>query len=262
MRGQGSFLDDINLPNQLYTVFLRSPHAHAKIRRIDTACGGEAPGVVAVYTGADYDADGLAMPKATMPRKKADGSPMFAPQRPVLVTDRVRYVGDPVAMVVATSAEPREGRQRADRRSITSRCPPSRRSAEAARPDAPRVWDENPDNISHLSSAETRRQTEAAFARAARSSKRRYVITRVHAQYMEPRVLIGTYDPGRTATRSTPTATIRTASATCWPIRSSRCRRAKCAWSPTMSAAVSAPRAGTMSRTGWCCGRRASSIAR
>ena len=101
LRGQGRFINDVNIPGQAHAVLLRSPHAHARIRAIDTAAAKQVPGVVAVYTGADYVADGLGMPKAMMPRKRGDGSPMFAPQRPALVVDRVRYVGDPVAMVVA-----------------------------------------------------------------------------------------------------------------------------------------------------------------
>ncbi len=101
--GQGRYQDDITLPRQAYSVFLRSPHAHARIRSIDTNAAAAAPGVLAVYTGQEYAAAGLGMPKAAMPRKKADGSPMFAPQRPALVVDRVRYVGDPVAMVIAES---------------------------------------------------------------------------------------------------------------------------------------------------------------
>ena len=105
LTGKGRYQDDTNLPLQLYAVFLRSPHAHARIRSIETSAAAAAPGVKAVYTGADYAADGLAMPKAAMPRKKADGSPMFAPQRPALVVDRVRYVGDPVAMVIAESLD-------------------------------------------------------------------------------------------------------------------------------------------------------------
>jgi aerobic carbon-monoxide dehydrogenase large subunit len=196
LRGQGRFLDDINLPNQLYTVFLRSPHAHANIRKIDTTAANDVPGVVAVYTGADYNADALGSPKATMPRKKADGSPMFAPQRPVLVTDRVRYVGDAVAMVVATSLN--RAKDAAELIEVDYEPLPAVTSvAEAAKPDAPRVWDQNPDNISHLVERGDKAKTEAAFARAARTVKRRYVITRVHAQYMEPRVLIGAYDAGQ-----------------------------------------------------------------
>jgi len=103
LTGKGRYQDDANLPGQLYAVFLRSPHAHAVIKSLATSAAAAAPGVRAVYTGADYAADGLAMPKAAMPRRKADGSPMFAPQRPALVIDRVRYVGDPVAIVIAES---------------------------------------------------------------------------------------------------------------------------------------------------------------
>ena len=74
LRGQGRLHQDVNLPGQAYAMFLRSPHAHAKIVRIDTAAARGAPGVVAIYTGADYAADGLGMPKVSMPRKRPDGS--------------------------------------------------------------------------------------------------------------------------------------------------------------------------------------------
>ena len=118
------------------------------ISSIDAAAAERAPGVVAVYTGTDYANDGIAMPKAVMPRKKRDGSPMFAPQRPALVVDRARYVGDPVAMVIAeTLAQAKDAAELV----IVDYDPlPSVTSvAEAAEPDAPRVWDDNPDNISH-----------------------------------------------------------------------------------------------------------------
>jgi carbon-monoxide dehydrogenase large subunit len=193
LTGRGRYQDDLTLPRQAYAVFLRSPHAHARIRSINTEVALAAPGVVAVYTGADYEADGLAMPKAMMPRKKADGSPMFAPQRPALVSDRVRYVGDPVAMVIAETLEQAKDASELIEvdyeplRSVTS-------LAEAAEPGSPRVWDENPDNISHTFERGERAATDAAFARAAHIVRRRYVISRVHAQYMEPRGAIGSYD--------------------------------------------------------------------
>ena len=101
LRGQGRFINDVNMHGQAYAVFVRSPHAHANIRSIDIEAAKAAPGVVAVYTGHDVKADGLGMPKANMPRKRPDGSPMYAPQRPPLITDRVRYVGDPMVMVIA-----------------------------------------------------------------------------------------------------------------------------------------------------------------
>jgi carbon-monoxide dehydrogenase large subunit len=194
--GQGQFQDDINLYGQLYAVFLRSPHAHACIRSIAKGAAANAPSVAAIYIGADYAADGLGMPKAMMPRKKADGSPLFAPQRPALVADRVRYVGDPVAMVVATTLN--AAKDAAELIEVDYEPLPAVTSvAEAALPGAPRIWDQNPDNISHLYERGDKRATEAAFAGAAHIVRRRYVITRVHAQYLEPRGLIGAYDAGQ-----------------------------------------------------------------
>jgi len=195
LKGKGHYQDDTNLPGQLHAVFLRSPHAHARIRSIDTTAAAAAPGVRAVYTGADYAADGLAMPKAAMPRKKADGSPMFAPQRPALVVDRARYVGDPVAMVIAETLA--QAKDAAELVEIDYETLPSVTStADAALPEAPRVWDENLDNISHTYERGDKARTDAAFARAHHIVGRRYVISRVHAQYMEPRGAIGTYDAG------------------------------------------------------------------
>ena len=195
LSGKGRFQDDANPPGQLYAVFVRSPHAHAGIKSIDTMAAAAAPGVRAAYTGADYAADGLSMPKAVMPRKKKDGSPMFAPQRPALVIDRVRYVGDPVVMVIAETLA--QAKDAAELVEVDYEPMPSATSvADAARPDAPRVWDENPDNISHTYERGDKARTEAAFARADHIVKRRYVVSRVHAQYIEPRGAIGTYDPG------------------------------------------------------------------
>ncbi|MGH6990519.1 MAG: xanthine dehydrogenase family protein molybdopterin-binding subunit, partial [Stellaceae bacterium] len=196
LRGRGRFQDDVNLPGQAYAYFLRSPHAHAVIRALDVSAAAAAPGVIAVYTGTDYDADGLGVPKASMPRKKADGSPMFAPQRPALVKDRVRYVGDAVAMVIAETVN--EAKDAAELIQVDYEPLPAVTSvAEAAEPGSPRVWDENPDNVSHLVERGDKAATEAAFARAAHIVKRRYVVTRVHAHYMEPRGLIGSYDAGQ-----------------------------------------------------------------
>ena len=186
LTGKGRYQDDQTFHRQAWCVFVRSPHAHATIRSIDTDAASRASGVLAVYTGADYANDGLSMPKAAMPRKKRDGSPMFAPQRPALVVDRVRYVGDPVAMVIAETLA--QAKDAAEMVAVDYDPLPSvTLVADAAEPDAPRVWDENPDNISHTYERGDRQATEAAFARATRIVKRRYVVSRVHAQYMEPR---------------------------------------------------------------------------
>ncbi|MBY0333064.1 MAG: xanthine dehydrogenase family protein molybdopterin-binding subunit [Acetobacteraceae bacterium] len=195
LTGRGRFQDDRLVPGAAHAVFVRSPHAHARIRGIDTTPAKAAPGVIAVYTGADYAGDGIATPKAGMPRRKRDGSPMFAPPRPALVTDRVRMVGDLVAMVVAETLP--QARDAAELVAVDYEALPSATSVDhAAQPDAPRVWDENPDNISHTVERGDRAATDAAFAAAAHVVTRRYVITRVHAQYMEPRGSIGTWDPG------------------------------------------------------------------
>ena len=193
LAGKGRYQDDVVLPRQAYAVFVRSPHAHARIRSLDVAAASAAPGILAVHTGVDYANDGLGMPKAAMPRKKADGSPMFAPQRPALVIDRVRYVGDPVVMVIAETLA--QAKDAAELVAIEYEPLPSVTSvAEAAQPAAPRLWDDNPDNISHTYERGDRQATDAAFARAAHIVTRRYVITRVHAQYMEPRGALGIHD--------------------------------------------------------------------
>ncbi len=195
LRGQGRFVNDVNLPGQAHAVFVRSPHAHARINSIDIEDAKKAPGVVAVLTGHDVVADGLGMPKANMPRKRPDGKPMYAPQRPPLVTDRVRYVGDPVVMVVADTLA--EAKDAAELVNIDYDPLPSVTATEdTVKPGAPVVWDDCPDNISNNVERGNKAGTDEAIKGAARVIKRRYVITRVHAQYMEPRGTLGVYDQG------------------------------------------------------------------
>ena len=105
LRGEGRFLNDRTLPNQAYAVFLRSPHARARILGIDIRRATALPGVLAVLTGEDVASDRLGTIPMTLRRKRPDGSPMFAPPHPGLVRDEVRYVGDPLVMVVAESVE-------------------------------------------------------------------------------------------------------------------------------------------------------------
>ncbi|MBI2494852.1 MAG: xanthine dehydrogenase family protein molybdopterin-binding subunit, partial [Candidatus Rokubacteria bacterium] len=193
VRGQGRFLGDVNLPGQAHAVVVRSMHAHARLRAVDTAAARRAPGVLAVFTGADVARDGLGAMRMTLKRKRPDGSPMFAPPHPGLARDRVRYVGDPVALVIAgTQAEAEDAAElvRVDYEPL-----PSVTSTAAAVGGAP-VWDECPDNVSNVYEAGDRAATDGAFARAHRVIRRRYVITRVHAQYMEARGALGAYEPG------------------------------------------------------------------
>src|ERR1700704_3039225 len=86
LRGQGRYINDVNLPGQAYAVFVRSPHAHAKILSIDVEEAKRPPGAPAALPGHEVVADGLGRPRANIPRKRPDGKPMFAPQRPPLVT--------------------------------------------------------------------------------------------------------------------------------------------------------------------------------
>ncbi|HEV8474052.1 MAG TPA: xanthine dehydrogenase family protein molybdopterin-binding subunit [Methylomirabilota bacterium] len=191
LRGQGRFHEDVNLPGQAHAVIVRSTHAHARIRSIDRTAAQRAPGVLAVFTGADVAE--LGTMKMTLKRKRPDGSPMFAPPHHGLTRDRVRYVGDPVAMVVAETLAQAE--DAAERVAIDYEPLPAVTSTAVAI-GSPAVWDECPDNVSNVHEVGDRAKTDAAFAAAPRVVRRRYVITRVHAQYMEPRGALGAWDPG------------------------------------------------------------------
>ncbi len=193
LRGEGRFQNDVNLPGQCHAVIVRSMHAHARILSIDTRAARQAPGVVAVFTGADIARDKLGTMKMTLKRKRPDGSPMFAPPHRGLAQDRVRYVGDPVAVVIAETLALAEDASELVR--IEYEPLPSVTSTAEAIGGAP-VWDECPDNVSNLFEAGDRAATDAAFAAAHRVIRRRYVISRVHAQYMETRGALGVYDFG------------------------------------------------------------------
>src|SRR5947208_7555255 len=105
LRGRGRYVDDIRLPNEARGYVLRSPHAKARIVAIDTTAAKAAPGVLAVLTGAELRERGLGTLRPMVPRRKRDGSPAFAWPQPILAQGEVRYVGDPVAFVVAESLD-------------------------------------------------------------------------------------------------------------------------------------------------------------
>jgi carbon-monoxide dehydrogenase large subunit len=117
VQGRGNYTDDVQLPGMAYGVVVRSPHGHAKILSIDTVTAKAAPGVRAVITAADWKAAKLNDLPSHSGLKRRDGSAMLKPRYPVLAEDRVRWVGDPVAFVVADTP--------AQSRSITKNCPPS-----------------------------------------------------------------------------------------------------------------------------------------
>src|SRR5947209_6284491 len=196
LSGNGRFQNDVNLAGQAYGYVLRSPHAHAAIRKMDLAAALAAPGVLAIYTGEDLAAAGMGtmgVPFAT-DRKRPDGSPMFWRAHLGLARERVRYVGEPVLFIVAESlAQAKDAAELAD---IDYEILPSVTDTADAAAGKHAVWEECPDNISNLFESGNKAAAEAAFAKAAHIVKRRYVISRVYAHFMEPRGAIGVWDPG------------------------------------------------------------------
>jgi len=194
LRGEGRFVHDVNLSGQLHAVLVRSPHAHASIVSIDIKAAAAAPGVIAVLTGEDYAREGFGGPSPTLKRTRADGSPMFWRAQAPLARGRVRYVGDPVAMVVAETLG--QAKDAAESVEVEYEALPAVTSiADAAEAGAAAVWDECPDNVSNVFELGNRAATDAAFSAAARVVKRRYLITRVHAQYMETRGAVASWEP-------------------------------------------------------------------
>ncbi len=194
VRGGGRYVADIVLPRMAFGYVLRSPHAHAKIRSIDTTATKAAPGVIAVLTGADWEASGFGDLPVASGRKRRDGSPMYRPRYRALVKDRVRWVGDYVAFVVAETYH-----QAADAAELIEvdyePLPAIVSTAAAPAPDAPRVWDDCPDNICFVHVGGDKAAVDAAFAKADHIVKHHFVINRVTAAPMEPRGCIGDYNP-------------------------------------------------------------------
>jgi carbon-monoxide dehydrogenase large subunit len=193
VQGLGRYSDDVNLPRQAYAVVVRSPHAHARIAGIDAAAALKAPGVLAVLTGADLAADGVGNLPTDTSRKRRDGSPAFTPPRPALARARARHVGDPVALVVATS--PEAAADAADLVAVDYAPLPAVVGAErATRHGVPAVWDEAPDNVAFVWEAGSRDAVARAFAQAAHVIHLDFVVTRVAAAPLEPRAAVGDFD--------------------------------------------------------------------
>jgi carbon-monoxide dehydrogenase large subunit len=192
VRGDGRYTDDIKLPGLAHGVVLRSPHAHAKIKSIDTAAAKSAPGVLAVLTSADIKAAGYGDLPVPGGLKRRDGSPMYRPRYPILVEDRVRWIGDSVAFVAAETVA--QALDAAEMITVDyEELPAVTSTAEAPKPGAPRVWDDCPDNICFVELIGDKAAVDAAFARAAHVTRHRFVINRVTAATMEPRGAVGDY---------------------------------------------------------------------
>ena len=195
VRGSGHYIDDVIYPGMAFGVMLRSPHAHARIKSIDVSAAKALPGVLAVIAAADWKAAGFGDLPSHPGLKRRDGTPMALPRYPVLAEERVRWVGDCVAFVVAETAA-----QAMDAAELIAvdydELPAVTSIAEAVKPGAPRVHDECPDNISFVELIGDKAATDAAFAKAAHVVKHRFAINRVTAACMEPRGAVGVYNAG------------------------------------------------------------------
>jgi carbon-monoxide dehydrogenase large subunit len=193
VQGGGRYTDDIKLPGLVHGVVLRSPHAHAKIRSIDIDTAKRASGVLMVLTSADVKAAGYGDLPVPGGLKRRDGSPMYRPRYPILAEDRVRWVGDCVAFIVAETIA-----QALDAAELISvdyeELPAVTSTAEAPKPGAPRVWEDCLDNICFVELIGDKAAVDTAFARAAHVTRHRFVINRVTAATMEPRGAVGDYN--------------------------------------------------------------------
>lgn len=193
VRGKGRYTDDFNLAGQAYAVIVRSTHAHGIIRGIGIDAARAMPGVLGVWTGKDLDAAGFGPFTCGLPLKSRDGSPLLQTNRQPLASDKVRFVGDPVAFVVAeTLAQARDAAEAVEL--DIEPLPAVTDPEEAAKSGAPQLYDHIPNNVAldyHYGDTE---KVNAAFAGAAHVTKIDIENTRVAVVSMEPRVGLASYD--------------------------------------------------------------------
>ncbi|MSQ55042.1 MAG: xanthine dehydrogenase family protein molybdopterin-binding subunit [Betaproteobacteria bacterium] len=195
--GLGRFTDDVSLPGQAHVAFVRSPYAHARIAKIDTSAARTAPGVIAVFTGADVVVEGLGPIPFNVIHKRHDGSAMTVPPRMPLTADVARFVGDAVALVVAETRN--QARDAAELVEVDWEPLPAVADLEAsARGDAPPVWPagftpEHGNLVAYYRMGDAA-ACAAAMAQAKHVVRLKIVNQRVLANAIEPRSLAGSYD--------------------------------------------------------------------
>jgi carbon-monoxide dehydrogenase large subunit len=195
LRGGGTYVDDIELAGMVYGIVVRSPHGHARIKSLDVAGAKSAPGVLAVITALDWERAGLGDLPSHPGLTRRNGIPMYLPRYPVLASDRVRWVGDPVVFVVAETAA-----QAMDAAEIVSiEYEPLEAvvsTSRAIEQGAPRVYDDCEDNVGFAQSAGDEAAVIKGFAAATHVIKGHFVINRVTAAPMEPRGVVAQFDKG------------------------------------------------------------------
>jgi carbon-monoxide dehydrogenase large subunit len=199
--GKGRFTDDFDLDGQAYAVMVRSPHPHARILAVDAAAAKTMPGVLGVFAGADCLADNIGpIPHDPVPKTKFDmkltgpgGSAVFAGPHALLPADKVRHVGEAVAMVVAeTKAQALDAAEAVEVR--YEELPFVLHTEDALKPGAPVLWDAVPNNMTVETFFGDAAATDAAFARAAHVVSKKFHIGRVTGVPLEPRAAVGDYD--------------------------------------------------------------------
>ena len=193
VRGAGRYVDDVTLPGQTLAYVLRSPHSHAAIAKIDVARARALPGVRLVLTGHDPEILALGLQQPWHPRQRRDGSPAFISPQPLLARGRVRYIGDPVALIVAKSLA--LAKDAAEAIEIDYESLPAVTSiVDAVLPGAPAVWDACRDNQAFVHELGNKAAVERAFAPAEHVVRHRLVISRLTTNSMEPRGCLADYD--------------------------------------------------------------------
>jgi len=193
--GKGRYTDDINREGQAYAFFIRSPHAHATINKIDASNALKSPGVVAVFTGEDVAADKVGGLICGWMIHSKDGSAMKAGPHPVLAQGKVRYVGDHVAVVIADTYE--QALEAAGKVDVDyGELPAVSDTANAAKPGQPQIHDVAPNNTVFNWALGDKAATGAGFASAKHVTKLDLVNNRLIPNAMEPRAAVGEYDAG------------------------------------------------------------------
>ena len=199
VRGRGRFMDDAPLPNQAVGYFVRSPHAHARIRSIDLTAARKSPGVLAILTAEDMDAAKVGNVARVPPLTGKGGKPLYVPHRPALARERVRHVGEPVALVVAETLL--QAQDAGEQVSVDYEALPAVAGVrEAIKPEAPQLWPEAPNNIAvdwpgFTDDEANRREVERIIAGAARVARITVANQRVAIASLEPRGATASYDP-------------------------------------------------------------------
>src|SRR5262245_14840392 len=194
LTGRGRFVADIELPGALHCVLVRSPHAHARIRKIDTSAAASAPGVAAVFTGADMAADGVLPMRPLWVSRSRDSSEMVQPPRYALARATVRHVGEPVVAVIGESRE--AAADAAERVAIDYEALSAVTDVRAAQVSgAPRLHEAAPGNICFRWARGDEAAVRAAFAAAPHKDAIDLVNNRLVGAALEPRAVFATIDP-------------------------------------------------------------------